>query len=67
MVFFRDFVGSYPLVNVHITNWKDPPCDFDGKTRYKYLSITIFRRKQSMDTLGVVIKHGWKIPELTRN
>ena len=43
---------NYPLVNVHITNWKDPPCFMDKST----ISMDIFNSKL------LVITRGYHVP-----
>ena len=56
---------DYPLVNVYITNWKDPPCYIAGKINE--LSMAIFNSKLLVITKGPSWGMIWLPPHPKKN
>ena len=53
---FMGFNGIYPLVNVHISNWKDSPCEKGKLTSWPFsIAMFVYQRvlRESPDVLAI--------------
>ena len=50
---------TQPDNDVYITNWKDPPCDFDGNINY--FDWAIFKSKLLVITKGYLVGGDWNM------